>query len=115
MSITESRPTTESTELDSLRAAITDYTSVLLGTLVERTLTAKQIGDAKCAEGRTQVRDPEREAAVLDRMVAENAEYPGSPLTEDQVRRFGQLIMDIASEAQVDHTGLQMGDESPVA
>jgi chorismate mutase len=87
------------------RQRVTDATIGLVHLLNQRTEAVLVIGAAKAAEGAMQIRDLEREEAVIADAVAANE----GPLPDDAVAAFVQLVMNAASELQSKRFDIPVG------
>jgi chorismate mutase len=96
--------------LGELRRGITDLTDQLLNTFSERGALALAIAAAKQDDGATQIRDLDREQAVIDRAVEQNE----GPFSDEVVAQLVQFVMDAASNLQAEATGLPLVAE-PIA
>src|SRR5579863_2764388 len=102
MGITEQQPD----RLAELRDRITYVTEQIVHLLDERCAISLAIGQEKQRCGVVQVRDPEREAQVLDHAV----QISDGTMPANGLRQIIQVIMDVSSEAQVAATGMPMGE-----
>lgn len=78
--------------LANLRGEIDRLDDELYALLTARAHVAMKLGVLKIAEGRP-LRDPPREAAVLERLVARLLTDADGPLTADELRRVYKAVM----------------------